>query len=212
MTSISGQLETYFKSLILNNLYVPTSFSYVMLVGLMFLSIALIFKGSTTWRFLFVALGAYYGYIFSSFILQYIPISNTPEYLVLLIGIVLGALVMTIFVKIALSAGFAALAFIILIGIYPAFLAEVLVVSVLLFALVYGLYSRITMVVAGVMGAFLLWFALIALGLTSLEGQIIAGILYPAGLYLQYIEKSRKKARLKYYRNYRYDVYDRYRD
>ncbi len=209
--SISTTLENYFRNLLLNNLYVPSSFSYVMLVGLMLLSVALIFKGSKTWAILFAALGAYYGYIFSSFILHYIPLANMPTYLILIIGILIGAVLMSVFVKIALSVGSGILAFIILIGVYPAYFPEVLVVSVMIFAIIYFLYKRVTMVVAGIMGAFLLWFVLIILGLTSLEAQIVAGVLYPLGLYLQLVERSRKKENYRrsrrmpqYYQEYRY--------
>ena len=202
MVGLTSTIENYFKSLFLNSLYLPASLSYVVLIGLVFLSVALIFKGSTTWKLLFVVLGAYYGYIFASFLLHYIPLSSTPVYLVLIIGIILGALLMTIFVKIALSVGFAALTFFVLLAIYPAYLPEVLVISVLVFAAVYVLYKRVTMVVAGVLGAFLLWFTLLVLGVTSIDAQIIAGILYPLGLYLQVVEKSRKAARSRYYRDY----------
>jgi hypothetical protein len=76
--SLSTTIENYFRNLLLNNLYVPSSLSYVMMIGLMLLSVALIFKGSKTWAVLFAVLGAYYGYIFASFILHYIPLANTP--------------------------------------------------------------------------------------------------------------------------------------
>lgn len=209
--SLSTTIENYFRNLLLNNLYVPSSLSYVIMIGLMLLSVALIFKGSKTWAVLFAVLGAYYGYIFASFILHYIPLANTPTYLVLLIGILIGAVLMSVFIKIALSAGSGILSFIILIGIYPGYLPEVLVVSVMIFAIIYFLYKRVTMVVAGIMGAFLLWFVLIILGLTSLEAQIVAGVLYTLGLYLQLVEKSRKKEAYRrtrripqYYQEYRY--------
>ncbi len=211
IASISTSLENYFRNLLLNNMYLPANFSYVFLLGLMLLSVALIFMGSKTWAILFAALGAYYGYIFSSFILHYIPLANTPTYLVLLIGVVVGAVLMSVFVKIALSAGSGLLAFVILVGIYPSYLPEILVICVMIFALIFFLYKRVTLVVAGIMGAFLLWFVLIVLGLTSLEAQIVAGILYPLGLYLQLVERSRKKENYRrsrripqYYNDYRY--------
>ena len=78
MVGLTSTIENYFKSLFLNSLYLPASLSYVVLIGLVFLSVALIFKGSTTWKLLFVVLGAYYGYIFASFLLHYIPLSSTP--------------------------------------------------------------------------------------------------------------------------------------
>lgn len=193
MTGLSSQIVTYIKALLINNLYVPASLSYLVLLGLAFLSIALIFKGSQTWKFMFAALGAYYGYIFTSFIMHYIPISGEPFYLVMLIGIVLGMVIVTFFIRIGLSAGLAAIVFFILFALYPSQLPIVLVAAVLVFGFVYLLYGRITMYAAGVMGAFLLWFALIALGLTSLEAQLVAGFLYPLGLYVQLMERYRRR-------------------
>lgn len=205
LTGLSSQIVTYLKDLILNNLYIPAGLSYAVLLGLVFLSIALIFKGSQTWKIMFATLGAYYGYIFTSFILRYLPITGEPLYLTMLVGIVLGAVIVTFFVRIALSAGIAALGFFILFALYPADLPIILAACVIVFAITYILYNRVTMVVAGVLGAFLLWFALIVLGLTSIEAQIIAGFLYPLGLYVQMMEKYRKN------RSYRRaGVYRRY--
>ncbi len=192
MIGVSSQIVVYLKDLIINNLYIPAGLTYVVLMGLVLLSVALIFRGSQTWKIMFAVLGAYYGYIFTSFIIGYLPVSGEPFYLTMLVGIVLGALIVTFFVRIALSAGIAAIGFFILFAMYPSELPVILAACVIAFAITYVLYNRVTMVVAGVLGAFLLWFALVILGLASIDAQIVAGLLYIVGLYVQMMEKYRK--------------------
>lgn len=198
MTSTST-LEGYLANLLTNNLILPSSLSYLTAVGLIFLSIALMFKGSVTWKALFVALGAYYGYIFSLYIISYFNSSGTPVYLILVVGAVIGAILMTFFVRVALAGGFALLTYLITATLYPNNFIISAGVAVIAFVLVYLLYNRVTVIVSGVIGAFMLWFSLMSVGFTALEAQIVPGVLFPLGLYLQMIERRSSHRRVAFY-------------
>lgn len=187
-------LENYLSKIISSNFAVPAALSILVMIGLMALSVALMFKGKEAWNLLFIALGAYYGYIFALFIISYFHSSGDPVYLILVIGAVIGAILMHFFVRIALAGGFAFLAFVVARDMFPSIITA-LFVAVLAFIIIYVLYNRVTILISAVMGAFLLWFALLSVGLTSLEAQIIPSILFPIGIYLQMTEKSRSKNR-----------------
>lgn len=192
MTS-SAQLESYLSSLLTNNLVLPSSISYMAAIGLIFLSIALMFKGSVTWKILFAALGAYYGYIFALYIVSYFHSTGTPVYLILVIGAVIGAILMTFFVRVALAGGFALLAYIITVTLYPSEFVVAVMIAIASFVVVYLLYNKVTVMISGVIGAFMLWFSLLSVGLTSLEAQIVPAILFPLGLYMQISEKHYRR-------------------
>lgn len=188
----SSQLESYLAGLLTNNLILPSSLSYLTAVGLIFLSIALMFKGNVTWKLLFVALGAYYGYIFALYIVSYFHSGGVPVYLILVIGAVIGAVLMTFFVRVALAGGFAFLTYILAGTLYPQSFVISVMVGIFAFIIVYLLYNRVTMMISGVIGAFMLWFSLLSIGFTGIEAQVIPGILFPLGLYLQIMEKHHR--------------------
>lgn len=189
MTS-SSTLESYLANLLTNNLILPSSLSYLTAVGLIALSVALMFKGSVTWKALFVALGAYYGYIFSLYLISYFNSTGTPTYLMLVVGAVIGAILMTFFVRVALAGGFALITYLLAGILYPGNIVISFGAAIVAFALVYLLYNRVTVIISGIIGAFMLWFALLSVGLSPIEAQIIPGILFPLGLYLQIIERN----------------------
>ncbi len=189
MTSTSS-LEGYLANLLTNNLILPSSLSYLTVVGLIFLAVALMFKGSVTWKALFVALGAYYGYIFALYIVSYFSSTGVPVYLVLVIGAVIGAILMTFFVRVALAGGFALLTYLLAGTLYPHNIVISIGAAIVAFVLVYFLYNRVTVIVSGVIGAFMLWFGLLSVGLAPIEAQIVPAILFPLGIYLQIIERK----------------------
>ncbi len=194
--AVALNLENYLSSLLSRNLFLPPGYSYLAVIGLVALSIAMMFKGKETWNILFIVLGAYYGYLFSLYLVSYLNIANLPVYLIFVIGAVIGAILMTFFVRIALSGGFAFFAFLIVRALYPGNTLLTFAVAIIAFILVYALYKKVTGVIAGIIGAFMLWFSLLSLGLPSLYAQIIPGVLLPVGLYLQFREvKKTKRAR-----------------
>ncbi len=196
----NSQIESYLANLLTNNLILPSSLSYLTAVGLIFLSIALMFKGSVTWKVLFAALGAYYGYIFALYIVSYFHSAGTPVYLILLIGAVIGAILMTFFVRVALAGGFALLTYILSSTLYPQYFVISVGVAIIAFMIVYLLYNRVTVMISGIIGAFMLWFSLLSVGLTSIEAQIVPALLFPLGLYLQITEKHHQRRPVYYSR------------
>lgn len=198
MTSTSS-LEGYLATLLTNNLILPASLSYLTVVGLAFLSIALMFKGSVTWKALFVALGAYYGYIFALYIVSYFSSTGLPVYLILVIGAVIGAVLMTFFVRVALAGGFALVTYILAGTLYTGSFVISVGVAIIAFVLVYFLYNRVTVMISGVIGAFMLWFCLLSVGLSPIEAQVVPAILFPLGLYLQIIERKNSHRRFATY-------------
>ena len=179
----------------------PSSLSILTLMLLLAIGIALMFRGDYSWKAIFAILGAYFGFIFAHYISGIVGTSSFPSVLVYIIGAVIGAILMTFFVRIFLSLGFAYLSYMILQTVFPADFIVTVVIALLMFIMAYLLYNRIIIGIAGMIGAAAVWFSLISIGLPDLPAQIVAGILFVAGIYLQLSERknAHRRGRPRYY-------------
>lgn len=186
----SGNYLGYFMAL-LNIL--PPQYLYLSTIFVMLIAVLLLFKGSTAWDILMVCIGAYYGFVFALYLSTIVNFGGLPIYLIFLIAAVMGAVLFKAAARIGLSAFFGFIAFILVSSLYPGNISMEILAAIVAFGASYVLYRKVTTLLSAILGSFLLWFALITLGLGSMISQIIAGILMVAGLYLQITEKKRSK-------------------
>ena len=188
-SSVGSYLSTIYSLMYV----LPPSYLYLTTVMVSLIAVLLLFKGRTAWDLMFLAVGAYYGFVFALYLTALLHANNIPIYLIFIIGGVLGAIIMREFVRIALPGGLGILAFLVADQAYPQGMMTDIMIGVIIFGICYALYSRITMVLASIIGAFLLWFNLSVMGVPSYAAQAVAGALFTFGLYLQIMEKKRKK-------------------
>ncbi len=173
----------------------PQPYSLLSLLVLFAIGIALIFKGNYSWKFIFAVLGAYFGFIFAHYVASMVSVGGLPVDLIYIIGAVVGAVLLTFLVRVFLSLGFSYLSYLVAQTLYPGHFVAAVIVFLLVFSVTYILYNKIVVGIAGVIGAFAVWFAFISMGLGNLVAQLIAGILFALGLFLQITEKSRRRGR-----------------
>ncbi|MCL4331968.1 MAG: hypothetical protein M1162_00395 [Candidatus Thermoplasmatota archaeon] len=186
-----GTIGSYLGTIYSLMYMLPPSYLYLTTVMISLAAIFLLFKGNTAWNLTFMAVGAYYGFVFALYITNLIHASDIPIYLIFIIGGVLGAILMKEFVRIALPGAIGILAFLVAQQAYPQSLMTDILAGVVIFGICYGLYAKITMILAGMTGAFLLWFNLTVAGVSTYAAQAIAGLLFAAGVYLQLMERKR---------------------
>lgn len=186
--------------------FFPANLSFLTLILLLAIGIALIFKGDYSWKMIFAILGAYFGFIFAHYLSSVIGTGSFPSVLVYIIGAVIGAILMTFFVRIFLSLAFAYLSYMILQTLFANDFIVVVLAALVIFVMAYLLYNKIIIGIAGVIGAAAVWFSLISIGLPNIPAQLIAGILFAVGIYLQLSERKRMHRRgPNRYHDYDYD-------
>ncbi len=183
LTQYSGGLSKIFD-------FLPAPYLYLSTVLIVLVSVFLIFKGSFAWKTLLMMVGAYFGVVFSLYLSKDFTGTSLPLYLILVIGAVAGAVLVKGLVHIALPAVIAFLIYLVGTVIYPNFLYDV-IAGLVTFVIAYALYDRITNVLAAVIGALLMWFALYTAGMNSTAAQVIAAATFLLGLSLQYMERTR---------------------
>lgn len=188
--AVSGNYLGYFMAL-LNIL--PPQYLYLSTIFVMLIAVLLLFKGSTAWNILMICIGAYYGFVFALYISTIVNFGGLPIYLIFLIAAVIGAILFKAAARIGLSAFFAFIAFILVSSLYPGNISMEILAAIVAFGATYVLYKKLTTLLSAILGSFLLWFALITLGLASVVSQVVAGILMIAGLYLQITERKRSR-------------------
>lgn len=189
------QLEYYLYHWVYFPGLFPHPYSILSLVILFVIGIALIFKGSYSWKFIFASLGAYFGFIFAHYIATVVSVGGLPVDLIYIIGAVIGAVLLTFLVRVFLSLGFSYLAYLVTQTLFPGQFMGAVIVFILVFAVTYVLYNKIVVGIAGIIGAFAIWFTFVNLGMGNILAQLIAGILFALGLFLQMTEKSRGKGK-----------------
>ncbi len=177
------------SSLIPSSLFGFSSFTIYII--LLFIGIALVFAGKTSWKFIMYAMGAYIGFVFASIILIKFNITSLPTFIILMIGAVVGAILVN----------FAAKAFICLVLGGGLFLSIYMVtgspiaavLGIIVFFISYVWFSRISLYVAAFTGAFALWIAMVGMGIQNLSAQVVAGTAMIGGILLQKYEESLEK-------------------
>ncbi|MFG1518935.1 MAG: hypothetical protein AAE977_00460 [Thermoplasmataceae archaeon] len=171
----------------------PPQYLYLSTIFVILIAVLLLFKGSTAWNILMICIGAYYGFVFALYISTIVNFGGLPIYLIFMIAAVIGAILFKAAARIGLSAFFAFIAFILVSSLYPGNISMEILAAIVAFGASYVLYKKVTTLLSAILGSFLLWFALITLGLGSVISQIVAGILMVGGLYLQITEKKRSR-------------------
>lgn len=171
----------------------PPQYLYLSTIFVILIAVLLLFKGSTAWNILMICIGAYYGFVFALYISTIVNFGGLPIYLIFMIAAVIGAILFKAAARIGLSAFFAFIAFIVVSSLYPGNISMEILAAIVAFGASYVLYKKVTTLLSAILGSFLLWFALITLGLGSVISQIVAGILMVGGLYLQITEKKRSR-------------------
>ncbi len=190
-----SQLEYYLYHWVYFPGLFPNPYSILSLIILFAIGIALIFKGNYSWKFIFAALGAYFGFIFAHYITTVVSIGGLPVDLIYIIGAVIGAVLLTFIVRVFLSLGFSYLAYLVSQTLYPNHFIAAVVVFLIVFVFTYVLYNKVVVGMAGIIGAFAIWFTFINLGIGNIIAQVIAGIMFALGIFLQITEKDRRKGK-----------------
>ncbi len=194
MSSINIQ---YLKSLFEKAIAVPTGFTplelTLILAGLLVIGLALIFRGNMTWKIIFTVAGLYLGGYFAYNIVHTLGLTQVPVIVAVAIGAVIGAVILTFVVRLGLSAGFGYLVYIVAIDVFHIQFYYALGGAVIGFGIAYILYKDFVHVVAGIVGAFAVYYALIKLGVAPLYAESAAAFAYVVGVAVQEWEKRRKK-------------------
>jgi hypothetical protein len=170
-----------------------------MLVGLLIIGIALIFRGNESWKVIFSAAGLYLGGYFTYNLINYLGYTSVPIVIAVAIGAIIGAVILTFIVRVGLSAGFALLVYLICIDViqlqklYTLGDYYAIGAAILGFVVAYVLYKDFVHVVAGIIGAFAVYFSLVKLGVAPFYAEIAAAAAYIAGVALQEYEKQKRK-------------------
>jgi hypothetical protein len=177
--------------------FLPSSYLYLTTVMISAVAVFMLFKGKKAWDFTFMALGAYYGFVFALYVTSLVNASDIPIYLIFIIGGVVGAVIMVRLVQVALPAGIAVVAFLVAQQVYPSSLIIDIAVGAVVFGIASLLYNNIKMLLAGMAGAFLMWLNLSVMGVNTDISQVLAGLLFALGLYLQITENKRRKEEMR---------------
>ena len=186
----SGILAALLKLLDFQHSFLGYSRSTVLII-LLLIGIALVYRGSESWMLIFGALGAYIGFIIALYVASLLSITNSPVYLILAIGAVMGAILMLFFVRILISASLAFAGFIALYVILGINLIIAGLLAVAIFGIAYFFNKRLIIYIAAILGAIAIWFALYNLGLSSVIAQLFAILAFISGIYIQLREKEK---------------------
>ena len=201
----SGILVALLKLLDFQHSFLGYSRSTVLII-LLLIGIALVYRGSESWMLIFGAFGAYIGFIIALYVASLLSITNSPVYLILAIGAVMGAILMLFFVRILISASLAFAGFIALYVILGINLIIAGLLAVAIFGIAYFFNKRLIIYIAAILGAIAIWFALYNLGLSSVIAQLLAILAFISGIYIQLREKE-KGSKNYYYREPPYPPY-----
>ncbi|MGC8496629.1 MAG: hypothetical protein ACP5NL_01315 [Thermoplasmata archaeon] len=194
MTITTGQIQSgiyHFIGYLKLPGILPDNLSFLYLILLLALGLALIFKGKAVWKLLFGILGAYIGAVFSISIMDMIHYTKIPVLIIAAAGALLGAILLLFLVRLSLSAGFAYityLSFSILSG--HNFIISI-IAALIAFSVAYILYNKIIVILAGLIGMVILWFVFSRFGASYSVSVLLAVIIFAIGMYLQFTEKSR---------------------
>lgn len=144
--------------------------------------LVLIFFGSKLWRILTVLIGAVFGYIFyMGYIYKFIPQSYSV--IAIMITIIISAIMAGFVARIALSILLSLTVFYI-ISIFSNTLVGV-IAFIISFIIFYILYKKIIIFISTVIGSWMIFTALLALGADVLISSIVSFILLIIGLIYQ---------------------------
>jgi hypothetical protein len=169
----------------------PDSLSFLYLILLLALSLALIFKGKAVWKILFGILGAYIGAVFSISLMDMIHYTKIPVLIIAAAGALLGAILLLFLVRLSLSAGFAYIAYLVVSLLSGHNFIISIVAALIAFAVAYILYNKIIIILAGLIGMVILWYVFLRFGASYSVSLLLAIIIFALGMYLQFTEKSR---------------------
>ncbi len=194
MTITTGQIQSYLYHFIgylkLPGI-LPDNLSFLYLILLLALGLALIFKGKTVWKILFGILGAYIGAVFSLSIMDMLHYTKIPVLIIAAAGAVLGAILLLFLVRLSLSAGFAYITYLVVSLLSGHNFIVAIVAALIAFSVAYILYNKIIVILAGLIGMVILWFVFLRFGASDSVSVLLAVIIFAIGMYLQFTEKSR---------------------
>ncbi|MEM3811977.1 MAG: hypothetical protein QXX98_03285, partial [Thermoplasmata archaeon] len=124
----------------------PANLSFLYLILLLALGLALIFKGKAVWKILFGILGAYIGAVFSISIIDMIHYTKIPVLIIAAAGALLGAILLLFLVRLSLSAGFAYIAYLAVSLLSGHNFIIAIVAALIAFSVAYILYNKILVI------------------------------------------------------------------
>ncbi|MCL4342970.1 MAG: hypothetical protein M1267_03850 [Candidatus Thermoplasmatota archaeon] len=188
----------YLKNLFLKAISVPTGLTStettLLFIALLAIGIALMFRGNESWKVVFTAAGLYLGGYFSYNVVNYLGYTAFPILIIVAIGAIIGAIVLTLAIRIGLSLGFAYLVYLVGIDLLGISLYYAIGAAVVGFVVAYLLYKDFVHVISGIVGAFAAYFAMTKLGISQLYSESAVAFLYVVGVALQEWERRRKKS------------------
>ncbi|MCL5790583.1 MAG: hypothetical protein M1375_01235 [Candidatus Thermoplasmatota archaeon] len=160
---------------------------------LILIGLALTFRGKTSWKYITVALGAYMGFVITAILMVRLHVTGAPDILILAIGAVLGGVIFSFLAELAVCV---ALGGGIAIGVYvftPAGIVFAALLGIVVIAISYIRFEKISLYVAAFAGGLAIWFALFGMGLSNIGSQVFAAAIMISGIILQKYEEGMEK-------------------
>ncbi len=194
-------LLTYFSGLIHQSISLPGGLTSMelslVLLGLLIISVALMFRGNDAGQIVFSVAGLYLGGFFAYNTYGYLNIGSVPIYLAIALGAILGVCVMTFATRVGLAIGFGMLVYLLTAEYYPVQFYSAALTGAIAFVVALMLYSRFVHVIATTVGAFSFYFAMLRLGVFATRTVVIAtAVLFVAGVAFQELDRRRRDRKL----------------
>ncbi len=176
-----------------HNLIPPDVFGFsqfTVYLILILIGLALTFRGKTAWKYITVALGAYMGFVITAILMVRLHVTGAPDILILAIGAVLGGVIFSFLAELAVCV---ALGGGVAIGIYaftPAGIVLAGIIGIIVIAISYIRFERISLYVAAFAGGLAIWFSLYGMGLPDASAQVFAAAIMISGIILQKYEEN----------------------
>lgn len=160
--------------------FIPPQYRWLVPISLVVVGILMMFRSRDTWKFLVAAIGGFGSYYAVVKYGQgyYAPIlmaHGIPLYTIPLIAAVIGSIMLTVFVRFAISGAIGYGSFMYLGRHYSLDIAITAAVAIAGFS--YYLYNKIILVLARFIGAFLLFIGLVFMHIPDMEAALIMAVL-----------------------------------
>lgn len=175
--------------------------SFTVSLILLLIGIALCFRGEKSWKIIMIALGAYGGFVITTYIMVKFHFTGLPDILVFAIGAVIGAVIFRFLAQIAICASIGFIVFLGLGYISGAGLVVAGLAALVAFAICYIRFNKVVIYVAAFAGALAIWVAIYDMGFPNISAQLFAALAMIVGLVLQKYESNQTKMKGRGYKN-----------
>ncbi len=198
--------------------YIPEQYRWLVPIGLLFFGIAMLFFTKPVWKLTIAGIGAAGGYFATEkfaapFIAPFLQAHGIPVYLIALIAASLAAVVLYVVVKFAIAGAFGYGAFLAYAHFYPPvsdkdYVIGILI-SVVVFAFVYFLYGKLSILLGKTIGTVMVFFALVSLGASTQVAVAVAIILLIVSIFMMMHGKEKIRALIDRIKKYLHDRKER---